>query len=80
MSMKKLPIYFGITDPWEPTESEKEQEEEEEKKSEDQEFTYQNLIIENLDIGTPNFQTQQNQNLEDPKIETLPNQNFAKSK
>ncbi|KAG9299677.1 hypothetical protein G9A89_006393 [Geosiphon pyriformis] len=46
---------FGITDPWEPTESEKKQEEEKEEESEDQEFTYQNLITENLDIETTNF-------------------------
>ncbi|KAG9296609.1 hypothetical protein G9A89_015201 [Geosiphon pyriformis] len=58
-----------------PTKSEKEQEKEEEKKSEDQEFTYQNPITENLDIGTLNFQTQQNQNLENPEIKTPPNQN-----
>ncbi|KAG9298005.1 hypothetical protein G9A89_018833 [Geosiphon pyriformis] len=50
---------FGITDPWEPIESEKEQEKEEEEESENQEFTYQNPITENPDIGTPNFQTQQ---------------------
>ncbi|KAG9287813.1 hypothetical protein G9A89_017408 [Geosiphon pyriformis] len=40
--------------PYELTESEEKQEKE---KSEDQEFTYQNLIPENPDIGTPNFQT-----------------------
>ncbi|KAG9306625.1 hypothetical protein G9A89_004822 [Geosiphon pyriformis] len=59
------------------TESEKEKEE-----SEDQEFTYQNLIIENLEVKTPNFQTQQNLNLENSEIET-PNhqrQNNSNSK
>ncbi|KAG9295560.1 hypothetical protein G9A89_003863 [Geosiphon pyriformis] len=59
---------------------ESEEEEEEEKESEDQEFTYQNLITENSEFGTPNLQTQQTSNLENPKIETLnfqtqPNQN-----
>ncbi|KAG9306640.1 hypothetical protein G9A89_004187 [Geosiphon pyriformis] len=37
------------------TESEREQEVEEEEKSEDQEFTYQNPILENLEIETQNF-------------------------
>ncbi|KAG9306358.1 hypothetical protein G9A89_018241 [Geosiphon pyriformis] len=57
---------FGISDPWEVTESEKE----EEKEAEDQEFTYQNLIAENLEFETPNFQTQQNLNPENPEIKT----------
>ncbi|KAG9307410.1 hypothetical protein G9A89_017239 [Geosiphon pyriformis] len=59
--------------PYEPTESEKEQEEEEKKESEDQKFTYQNPITKNPDIGTLNFQTQQDRNLENPEIKTLPN-------
>ncbi|KAG9291662.1 hypothetical protein G9A89_022081 [Geosiphon pyriformis] len=41
--------------------------EEEEEELEDQEFTYQNLILKNPEFGTPNVQTQQ----ENPKIETL---------
>ncbi|KAG9290316.1 hypothetical protein G9A89_007047 [Geosiphon pyriformis] len=61
---------FGTTSFWEVTDSGKEQEEEEEK-SEDQEFTYQNLITENLVIKTPNFQTQQNPTLENLEIKTL---------
>ncbi|KAG9285853.1 hypothetical protein G9A89_013278 [Geosiphon pyriformis] len=40
----------------------------EKKKSEDQEFTYQNLIPENPEIETPNFQTQHNQNNQNPNI------------
>ncbi|KAG9292980.1 hypothetical protein G9A89_016342 [Geosiphon pyriformis] len=47
---------FGNTSPWEITESEEEEEEE----SKDQEFTYRNLITENPEIETLNFQTQQN--------------------
>ncbi|KAG9304466.1 hypothetical protein G9A89_020030 [Geosiphon pyriformis] len=59
-------------------ELEKEQEEEKEK-FEDQEFTYQNSIPKNLEIETPNLQTQQNLNLKNPEIgtlniQTLPNQ------
>ncbi|KAG9286863.1 hypothetical protein G9A89_012413 [Geosiphon pyriformis] len=46
---------FGITNPWESTESEKKQEKEGEEESEDQKFTYQNPITENLDIKTLNF-------------------------
>ncbi|KAG9307621.1 hypothetical protein G9A89_023186 [Geosiphon pyriformis] len=51
---------------------------EEEEESEDQEFTYQNPILENLEIKTPNSQTQPNlDNLENdtPNIQTPPNQN-----
>ncbi|KAG9289679.1 hypothetical protein G9A89_014414 [Geosiphon pyriformis] len=69
------PPDFGISDLWEVTESE----EEEEKEAEDQEFTYQNLITENLEFETPNLQTQQNLNPENleiktPNIQTLPTQ------
>ncbi|KAG9286843.1 hypothetical protein G9A89_012393 [Geosiphon pyriformis] len=49
---------FGISDPWKIMESEEEEEEE----TEDQEFTYQNLITENLEFETPNLQNQQNLN------------------
>ncbi|KAG9297103.1 hypothetical protein G9A89_019384 [Geosiphon pyriformis] len=56
---------FRIFDPWEAAESEKEEEE-----SEDQEFTYQHLITENLKVEIPNFQTQQNPDLENSEIET----------
>ncbi|KAG9305533.1 hypothetical protein G9A89_003596 [Geosiphon pyriformis] len=56
------PPDFGISDPWEVTESEKEEEE----KAEDQEFTYQNPEFE-----TPNSQTQQNLNPENLEIKTL---------
>ncbi|KAG9303781.1 hypothetical protein G9A89_018678 [Geosiphon pyriformis] len=45
-------------------------EEEEEEEAEDQEFTYQNLITENLEFETLNLQTQQNLNPENPEIET----------
>ncbi|KAG9302044.1 hypothetical protein G9A89_021088 [Geosiphon pyriformis] len=48
---------FGTVSPWKITKSEEE-------KDKDQEFNYQNLILEN-----PNIQTQQH--LENPKIETL---------
>ncbi|KAG9285019.1 hypothetical protein G9A89_009829 [Geosiphon pyriformis] len=61
---------FRIINPWEPTELEEKKEE-----SEDQEFTYQNLITKNPDIETQNFQTQQDQNLKNPEIKTPPNQN-----
>ncbi|KAG9288776.1 hypothetical protein G9A89_023073 [Geosiphon pyriformis] len=47
---------FGTTSSWKVTESEKDQKKEEEN-SKDQEFTYQNLITENLEIKTLNFQT-----------------------
>ncbi|KAG9306325.1 hypothetical protein G9A89_018208 [Geosiphon pyriformis] len=47
-------------------ESEKEEEE-----SEDQEFTYQNLITKTLEVETPNLQTQQDLNIENSEIETL---------
>ncbi|KAG9307321.1 hypothetical protein G9A89_017149 [Geosiphon pyriformis] len=65
---------FGTTTPWELSE------EEEKKELEDQEFTYQNPITENLEVETPNLQTQQNLNLENPEIKTPniqppPNQN-----
>ncbi|KAG9302100.1 hypothetical protein G9A89_000723 [Geosiphon pyriformis] len=73
-SLPPLPD-FGISDLWEVTESEKEEEE----KTEDQEFTYQNLITENLEFETPNLQNQQNLNsvnseVETPNIQTLPTQ------
>ncbi|KAG9303484.1 hypothetical protein G9A89_018380 [Geosiphon pyriformis] len=57
--------YFGISDPWEAAESEKE-----EKESEDQEFTYQCPITENWEVETLNFQTQQNPDLENSEIKT----------
>ncbi|KAG9289973.1 hypothetical protein G9A89_010279 [Geosiphon pyriformis] len=60
--------------PWKITELEEEEEEE----FEDQEFTYQNPILENLEIETPNFQIQPNlDNSENdiPNIQTPPNQN-----
>ncbi|KAG9291868.1 hypothetical protein G9A89_012153 [Geosiphon pyriformis] len=60
------------------------QKEEKEEESEDQEFTYQNLITENPEVETLNFQTQQNLNLENLEIKTLniqplPNQNNQNS-
>ncbi|KAG9293787.1 hypothetical protein G9A89_019125 [Geosiphon pyriformis] len=67
---------FGISDPWKVTESEKEEE-----KSEDQEFTYQHLITENLEqnlnlenseIETPNHQRQNNPNPELINQQNLP--------
>ncbi|KAG9306874.1 hypothetical protein G9A89_002543 [Geosiphon pyriformis] len=58
---------FGISDPWEVMESEKEEEEE----TEDQKFTYQNLITENPEFETPNLQNQQNLNLVNSEVETL---------
>ncbi|KAG9287479.1 hypothetical protein G9A89_023851 [Geosiphon pyriformis] len=58
-----LPPDFGISDPWEAAESKKEEE-----KSEDQEFTYQHPITENLEVETSNIQTQQQ--LENPEIKT----------
>ncbi|KAG9294490.1 hypothetical protein G9A89_009337 [Geosiphon pyriformis] len=66
---------FGIPDLWKVTESE----EEEEKETEDQEFTYQNLITENPEFETPNLQNQQNLNsvnseVETPNIQTPPTQ------
>ncbi|KAG9302512.1 hypothetical protein G9A89_007216 [Geosiphon pyriformis] len=71
---------FRNTSLWEITKSEEEKEE----KSEDQEFNYQNLIMENLKFGTLNLQTQKNSNLENSEIETpniqpLPNQNNQNS-
>ncbi|KAG9291010.1 hypothetical protein G9A89_012882 [Geosiphon pyriformis] len=57
------PPDFGISDLWKAAESEKEEE-----KSEDQEFTYQHPITENLEVETPNLQTQQQ--LENPEIKT----------
>ncbi|KAG9298929.1 hypothetical protein G9A89_015951 [Geosiphon pyriformis] len=64
------PPDFGISDPWETAESEKEEEE-----SENQEFTYQNPItespeVETPEVETPNLQAQQNLNIENSKIET----------
>ncbi|KAG9287489.1 hypothetical protein G9A89_023861 [Geosiphon pyriformis] len=44
---------FGISDPWKVMESEEEEEEE----TEDQEFTYQNPITENLKFETRIFKT-----------------------
>ncbi|KAG9297755.1 hypothetical protein G9A89_011270 [Geosiphon pyriformis] len=58
------PYNFGISDLWEAAESKKE-----EKKSEDQEFTYLHPIPKNLEVETPNIQTQQQ--LENPEIEIL---------
>ncbi|KAG9304925.1 hypothetical protein G9A89_003093 [Geosiphon pyriformis] len=69
-------IHFGISDLWEAVESEKEEE-----KSEDQEFTYQHPITENLEVETPNIQTQQqleNPEIETPNIRTPPNQRNQK--
>ncbi|KAG9290684.1 hypothetical protein G9A89_011647 [Geosiphon pyriformis] len=66
------PPDFRISDLWETAESEKEEEE-----SEDQKFTYQHLITENLEVETPNLQTQQqleNPEIETPNIRTPPNQ------
>ncbi|KAG9301850.1 hypothetical protein G9A89_004529 [Geosiphon pyriformis] len=60
------PSNFGISNPWEVMESE----EEEEKEAEDQEFTYQNPITENLEFEIPNFQIQQNLNPENLEIKT----------
>ncbi|KAG9285373.1 hypothetical protein G9A89_010848 [Geosiphon pyriformis] len=54
-----------LLEPYEIIDLEEKQEKEEEE-SEDQEFIYQNPIPENLNIETPNFQTQQN-----PEIKTL---------
>ncbi|KAG9298087.1 hypothetical protein G9A89_004951 [Geosiphon pyriformis] len=51
-----------------------ESEKEKEKESEEQKFTYQNLITENLEVETPNLQTQQNLNLENSEIETVNHQ------
>ncbi|KAG9298698.1 hypothetical protein G9A89_012766 [Geosiphon pyriformis] len=73
MSMKRLTISL-----WEITESEGEQEVEEEEESEDHEFTYQNLILENPESETLNFQTQPNLNNQKNdilNIQTPPNQN-----
>ncbi|KAG9298974.1 hypothetical protein G9A89_020287 [Geosiphon pyriformis] len=39
-----------------------------EEKSENQEFTYQNPILEKSEIETPNFQTHQNPNNTNPKL------------
>ncbi|KAG9299381.1 hypothetical protein G9A89_014030 [Geosiphon pyriformis] len=61
------PPDFGISDLWEAAESEKEEEE-----LEDQEFTYQHPITENLEVETPNFQTQQN----NPNPELINQQNL----
>ncbi|KAG9288999.1 hypothetical protein G9A89_015548 [Geosiphon pyriformis] len=60
---------FRTASSWKVTDLGEEQEEEKEE-SEDQEFTYQNPIMENLEIETPNFQTQQNPTLENPEIKT----------
>ncbi|KAG9298599.1 hypothetical protein G9A89_000818 [Geosiphon pyriformis] len=65
---------------WEVTKLEKEQEKQEKEESEDQKFTYQNPILENLEVRTLNVQTLRSPNLENPEIETLniqapPNQN-----
>ncbi|KAG9307787.1 hypothetical protein G9A89_023352 [Geosiphon pyriformis] len=60
---------FGISNPWEAAESEKEKEE-----SEDQEFIYQHPITKNPEVETPNFQIQQNLNLENSEIKTLNHQ------
>ncbi|KAG9285494.1 hypothetical protein G9A89_021825 [Geosiphon pyriformis] len=50
-----LEPYCKIVSLWEITESEGKQEVEEEEEYEDQEFTYQNPILENLEIETPNL-------------------------
>ncbi|KAG9285841.1 hypothetical protein G9A89_013266 [Geosiphon pyriformis] len=62
------------------TESEKK----EEKEAEDQEFTYQNPITENLEFETLNLQIQQNLNpenleIETPNIQTPPTQDNRNS-
>ncbi|KAG9301719.1 hypothetical protein G9A89_016790 [Geosiphon pyriformis] len=72
------PPDFGISDPWEAAESEKEEEE-----SENQEFTYLHLIPENLEVETPNIQTQQqleNLEIETPNIRMPPNPRNQKPK
>ncbi|KAG9288338.1 hypothetical protein G9A89_021369 [Geosiphon pyriformis] len=52
-------------------------EEEEEEELEDQEFTYQNLILENPEFETPNIQTQrENPEIEILNIQTPQNQNL----
>ncbi|KAG9304857.1 hypothetical protein G9A89_000770 [Geosiphon pyriformis] len=70
------PPDFRISDPWKAAESEKE-----EKELEDQEFTYQhpitenleqNLNLENLEIETPNHQRQNNPNPELINQQNLP--------
>ncbi|KAG9307011.1 hypothetical protein G9A89_003062 [Geosiphon pyriformis] len=48
--------------------------EEEKEESEYQKFTYQNLILENLEFGTLNIQIQQNLNLKNSEIKTLNHQ------
>ncbi|KAG9307277.1 hypothetical protein G9A89_017105 [Geosiphon pyriformis] len=70
-----LPPDFRIANPWEASKSE------EEKESEDQKFTYQNPIPENLEVKTPNIQTPKNSNQENletktPNIQILQNQNI----
>ncbi|KAG9299625.1 hypothetical protein G9A89_020796 [Geosiphon pyriformis] len=55
---------FGISDPWEAAESEKEEEE-----LQDQEFTYQHPITKNPEVETLNIQTWQQ--LENPENENL---------
>ncbi|KAG9302380.1 hypothetical protein G9A89_011430 [Geosiphon pyriformis] len=56
---------YGIAaTPWELSEEEKEG-------SEDQGFTYQNLISENSEFGIPNVQTPRNPNIKNLEIETL---------
>ncbi|KAG9301661.1 hypothetical protein G9A89_016731 [Geosiphon pyriformis] len=52
------PPDFGISDLWEIIESKEEEKEE----TENQEFTYQNLITENPEFENPNLQNQQNLN------------------
>ncbi|KAG9300346.1 hypothetical protein G9A89_009970 [Geosiphon pyriformis] len=76
---RKENLLGSYSNSWEITESEGKQEVEKEKKSEDQEFTYQNPILENLEIETLNFQTQpnlDNQKNNTPNIQTLSNQNY----
>ncbi|KAG9304399.1 hypothetical protein G9A89_019961 [Geosiphon pyriformis] len=63
---------FGISDPWEAAESEKEEEE-----LENQKFTYKHSITENPEVETLNIQTQQqlkNPEIETPNIRMPPNQ------
>ncbi|KAG9291362.1 hypothetical protein G9A89_003466 [Geosiphon pyriformis] len=62
------PRNFGTVSLWEVTELEKEE-------SKNQEFTYQNLILENPEVETLNIQTQQPQN--NPNSETINQQNLS---
>ncbi|KAG9298296.1 hypothetical protein G9A89_002784 [Geosiphon pyriformis] len=73
------PYDFRTASSWKVTESEGKQEEKE-KESENQEFTYQNLIPEDLEFETLNVQTPKNPNQENleiktPNFQAQPNQN-----